>query len=91
MFVIAAREEKILFSTQYHVKEIDLDSGVVKDLANHSSVVYSLAYDAKERYVYVPRYHEHVIERYAYYLLVFLKYLFIYAYYPDISFNKANT
>lgn len=65
-FSIAGRKEKILFSTAYKIKEIDLDTGDVKDLANHRRIVYSLADDVKGRYVYVPRYHEHVIERYVY-------------------------
>ncbi|CAC5394968.1 unnamed protein product [Mytilus coruscus] len=63
---IYGREEKLLFSTEYTVKEIDLDTGVVKDLANHSTIVYSIAYDVKERYVYIPRFYEAVIDRFPY-------------------------
>ncbi|CAC5389363.1 unnamed protein product [Mytilus coruscus] len=63
---IYGRQEKLLFSTSTKVKEVDMDTGVVKELANHSSSVYSIAYDVKERYVYFPRLHENVIERFFY-------------------------
>ncbi|VDI62042.1 Hypothetical predicted protein, partial [Mytilus galloprovincialis] len=58
--------EKLLFSRTLKLKELDLDTGVVKELATLKTVVYSLAYDVKERYVYVPRYYESVIHRFPY-------------------------
>ncbi|XP_052080321.1 low-density lipoprotein receptor-related protein 1-like [Mytilus californianus] len=63
---IYGRQEKLLFSTSNKMKEIDLDTGVVEELANLSTNVYSIAYDVKERYVYAPRYHENVIYRFPY-------------------------
>lgn len=62
-FVIAGLQEKLLFSTANKLKEIDLNTGVVKELANHSTIVYSIAYDVKERYMYVPRITENLIDR----------------------------
>lgn len=47
--------EHLLYSTNYDLKEIDLDTGVVRILINQSEPVYSMAYDHKERYMYVPR------------------------------------
>ncbi|CAG2222930.1 LRP2 [Mytilus edulis] len=61
-----SRQEKLLFSTQYNLKEFDLDTGVVKELANHSTHVYSIAYDVKGKYVYVPRILKNVIDRFPY-------------------------
>ncbi|VDI19337.1 Hypothetical predicted protein, partial [Mytilus galloprovincialis] len=48
-------EEKLLFSTSGYLKEIDLNSSVVKVLINAGSTVYSLTYDYYEKYLYVPR------------------------------------
>ncbi|CAG2229957.1 unnamed protein product [Mytilus edulis] len=61
-----SRQDKLLFSTANKVKEVDLDTGVVKELANESEIAYSLAYDVKERYVYVPILNENVIVRFPY-------------------------
>ncbi|XP_052080325.1 hemicentin-1-like isoform X2 [Mytilus californianus] len=63
---IYGRQENLLFSTEHKVKKIDLDTGVVKDLANLDTIVHSIAYDVKERYVYVPRGGENVIVRFPY-------------------------
>lgn len=52
---ITGLEEKLLFSTSGYLKEIDLNSSVVKVLINAGSTVYSLTYDYYEKYLYVPR------------------------------------
>ncbi|VDI77712.1 Hypothetical predicted protein, partial [Mytilus galloprovincialis] len=62
----SCRQEKLLFSTANKVKEIDTDTGIVEDLATHTSIVYSIVYDVKERYVYIPRLHENIIVRFPY-------------------------
>lgn len=63
---IYGRHEKLVFSTAYNLTELDLETGVERELVNHSKIVYSIAYDVKERYVYVPRYYENVIDRFPY-------------------------
>lgn len=52
---ITGIEEKLLYSTQHYVKEIDLNSGVVKVLIGTGSLAYSLTYDYDEKYLYIPR------------------------------------
>lgn len=59
----AGKEQKLLFTTFNRVKEINLDTGIVKELVNLGTTVYSMAYDVKERYVYAPRYAENSIAR----------------------------
>lgn len=49
-------EEKLLFSTYYHLKEKDLGTGVVRTLTSQNDYFYSMAYDHKDRYMYVPKY-----------------------------------
>ncbi|CAC5390806.1 unnamed protein product [Mytilus coruscus] len=56
-------EEKLLFSTFNDLKEIDLETGVERTLTSQSERVYSIAYDHKERYLYVPRYRRRDIVR----------------------------
>lgn len=53
---IAGIEEKLLFYTSGILKEIDLETGVVKPLTTQNTQAYSMAYDHKERYIYLPRY-----------------------------------
>ncbi|CAC5382335.1 unnamed protein product [Mytilus coruscus] len=60
------RQEKLLFSTANNIKEIDLDTGVVKELAYQNTESHSLAYDVKERYVYSSRLGGNAIVRFPY-------------------------
>ncbi|CAC5410066.1 LRP2 [Mytilus coruscus] len=64
--VTGGRQEKLLFSTVYNIKEIDPYTGVVKELAHQSTVSHSIAYDVKERYVYSSRFDENAIVRFPY-------------------------
>lgn len=59
-------KQKLVFSTYNYLKEIDLDTGVVQKLTSQNEQVHSLAYDIKERYMYVPRYDTGDIVRFSY-------------------------
>ncbi|VDI81261.1 Hypothetical predicted protein [Mytilus galloprovincialis] len=59
-------KQKLMFSTYNYLKEIDLDTGVVQKLTSQNEQVYSLAYDIKERYMYVPKYDTGDIVRFSY-------------------------
>lgn len=54
--VVAGRQDKLLFSTSNKIKEIDMETGIVKELVNLGTTAYSIAYDVKERYAYASRY-----------------------------------
>ncbi|CAG2222929.1 LRP2 [Mytilus edulis] len=56
IFYKEGRQEKLLFSTSTKMKEINLDTGIVKELFNLSKTVYSITYDVKGRYMYASRY-----------------------------------
>lgn len=56
MYIAGIDKQKLVFSTYNYLKEIDLDTGVVQKLTSQNEQVHSLAYDIKERYMYVPRY-----------------------------------
>lgn len=56
MIYIVGIEKKLLFSTFNDFKEKDLDTGVVRTLFSQNENVYSMAYNHKQRYMYVPRY-----------------------------------
>lgn len=57
-------DEKLIFSSPHSLKEIDLQTGTVKKLADINYTVESLAYDYKDKYLYVPRYEKGDILRY---------------------------
>ncbi|XP_071178159.1 protein cueball-like isoform X1 [Mytilus edulis] len=95
LFIIAdvyGIEEKLLFSTLNNLKEIDLDTGMVRTLKSQSGYIYSMAYNHKERYMYVPRYHIGDIVRFPYpndFTVVFES--IVSASYPvGISFDSVN-
>lgn len=45
------------------MKEIDLDTGGVRTLTSYDNVVFTMAYDHEERYLYVPIYSPGYIAR----------------------------
>lgn len=55
----------LLFSTKINVKEINLETGVVRIITNQNGNIYSMAYDHKERNVFAPRYDVQDIIRYS--------------------------
>lgn len=65
-------EEKLLFSIYDNLNEKDLDTGVVRTLVSGIQLVYSMAYDHKEEYMYVPNYSYGDIQRYFYHLSIFI-------------------
>lgn len=56
MYIVAIEKRKLVFSASQYLKEIDLGTGVVQTLTTNTDTVFSLAYDNKERYMYVSRY-----------------------------------
>ncbi|XP_052080960.1 low-density lipoprotein receptor-related protein 4-like isoform X2 [Mytilus californianus] len=64
---IVCFEKKLLFSTSTgYLKDIDLETGVLRLLGNADSGVFALAYDKTERYIYVPRFTSGDILRFPY-------------------------
>lgn len=63
MYIVGIGKQKLVFSTPNFLKEIDLDTGVVQTLTFQDNNVFSMAYDSKERYMYVPGYHFGYIAR----------------------------
>lgn len=63
MYIVGIEKQKLVFSTPSYLKEIDLDTGVVQILTTQNGNVFSLAYDDKERYMYVPRHNDGDIVR----------------------------
>ncbi|VDI27720.1 Hypothetical predicted protein [Mytilus galloprovincialis] len=59
-------DEKLIFSSPHSLKEIDLQTGTVNKLADINYTVESLAYDYKDKYLYVPRYEKGDILRFSY-------------------------
>lgn len=47
--------KKLLFTDASTIKELDLNTGNVTLVVNTASVVYSMAYDYENKYLYVPR------------------------------------
>lgn len=65
---------KIIFSTKGLVKELDLSTGNVKILVNvNQSRVFSMAYDYKYGYIFLPRYELGDILRYEFQISLFFK------------------
>lgn len=56
MYIVGIEKQKLVFSTDYYLNEKDLDTGVVQTLTTPNDIFFSLAYDNKERYMYVPRF-----------------------------------
>lgn len=63
---IYSRQDKLLFSSAHKIKEINLDTGIVKELVNLSATVFSISYDVKGRYVYASTYNKNEIVRFPY-------------------------
>lgn len=61
---ISGIEEKLVFSTNGYLKELNLDTMVLTVIANSTGIIYSLAYDYKDSYMYALRYHLSDIVRY---------------------------
>lgn len=79
----------MLFSRENNIKEIDLDTRIVKDLAYQNTPAYSLTYDVTGGHVYVARPDENVIVRYRT-LVTSYEYLFLDLHNINILFYKTT-
>ncbi|CAC5356097.1 LRP4 [Mytilus coruscus] len=64
--MILCTKIKVLFGTQFHIKEFDVDTGSVKLLVENPRLMFAMDFDNKNKYIYFTQYDHRTIMRFPY-------------------------